>query len=91
MQFGSMLVYCTVYDICVWGGPASIFFQGAPNPLATALLASPVFRSVSYMTCVKLKEFQLLYAAPLINAISKTVDQSEDLGGGASVVSFGLQ
>ncbi len=37
MQFGSMLVYCTVYDMCVWGGPTSIFFQGAPNPLATAL------------------------------------------------------
>ncbi len=35
--FGSMLVYCTVYDMCVWGGPTSIFFQGAPNPLATAL------------------------------------------------------
>ncbi len=37
MQFGSMLVYCTVYDMCVCGGPTSIFFQGAPNPLATAL------------------------------------------------------
>ncbi len=37
MQFDSMLVYCTVYDMCVWGGPTSIFFQGAPNPLATAL------------------------------------------------------
>ncbi len=34
---GSMLVYCTVYDMCVCGGPTSIFFQGAPNPLATAL------------------------------------------------------
>ncbi len=37
MQFGSMLVYCTVYDMCVCGGPTSIFFQGAPNPLAMAL------------------------------------------------------
>ncbi len=37
MQFGSMLVYCTVYEMCVCGGPTSIFFQGAPNPLATAL------------------------------------------------------
>ncbi len=37
MQFDSMLVYCTVYDMCVCGGPKSIFFQGAPNPLATAL------------------------------------------------------
>ncbi len=37
MQFGFMLVYCTVYDMCVWGGLTSIFFQGAPNPLATAL------------------------------------------------------
>lgn len=33
-----MLIYCTVYDIGGgWWGPTSIFFQGAPNPLATAL------------------------------------------------------
>ncbi len=41
MQFGSMFVYCTVYDmyVCVVGGGAtSIFFQGALNPLATALV-----------------------------------------------------
>ncbi len=44
MQFGSMLVYCTVYDMCVCGGPTSIFFQGAPNPLATAL-------PVCHLTC----------------------------------------
>ncbi len=37
MQFGSMLVYCTVYNMVCVGGPTSIFFQGAPNPLATAL------------------------------------------------------
>ncbi len=29
-----MLVYCTVYDICVGGGPHQ-FFQGAPNPSHT--------------------------------------------------------
>ncbi len=40
MQFGSMLVYCTVYDR--WGGGTSIFFQGAPNPLATALVVYDV-------------------------------------------------
>ncbi len=43
MQFGSMLVYCTVYDMYVCGGAGaggtSIFFQGAPNPLATALVS----------------------------------------------------
>ncbi len=46
MQFGSMLVYCTVYDMYVYvcvcggggGGAHQYFFQGAPNPLATALL-----------------------------------------------------
>ncbi len=38
MQFGSMLVYD------VWGGPTSIFFQGAPNPLATALVIHNVER-----------------------------------------------
>ncbi len=45
-------------------------------------------RLVHDVVSSKLREFQLLYAAPLINAISKTVDQSEDLGGGASVASF---
>ncbi len=37
---------------------------------------------------VKLKVFQLLHEALLINVSSKTVDQSEDLGGGAKVASF---
>ncbi len=37
---------------------------------------------------VKLKVFQLLHKALLINVRSKTVDQSEDLGGGAKVTSF---
>ncbi len=37
---------------------------------------------------VKLNELQLLHAAPLINVSSKTVDQSEDPGGGASAASF---
>jgi len=41
--------------------------------------------------CVKLKEFKLLYLAPLINVSSKTVDQSEEPGGGASIVSFRVQ
>ncbi len=49
----------------------------------TVALASYIFCSVSHMStvflrqCVKLKEFQLLHAAPLINVSSKTVDQSE--------------
>ncbi len=37
---------------------------------------------------VKLKVFQLLNKALLINVSSKTVDQSEDLGGGGKVESF---
>ncbi len=37
---------------------------------------------------VKLKVFQLLHEAQLINVRSKTVDQSEDPGGGARVASF---
>ncbi len=45
MQFGSMLVYCTVYDMCVCGGPTSIFFQGAPNPLAMALGPGNTFKA----------------------------------------------
>ncbi len=59
----------------------------------TVALASRVFCSISHMSavflrrCVKLKEFQLLHIAMLINVSSKTVDQSEDPGGGASVVS----
>lgn len=40
---------------------------------------------------VKLKEFKLLQAAPVINVSSETVDQSEDTGGGASIASFCLQ
>ncbi len=40
---------------------------------------------------VKLKEFQLSYAALLINVTSKTLDQSEDPWGGASIASFCLQ
>ncbi len=28
MQFGSMLVYCTVYDMCVWGAHINIFSGG---------------------------------------------------------------
>ncbi len=45
-----------------------------------------------FLRCrVKLKEFKLLQTAPLINVSSKTVDQSEDPGGGASVASFCLQ
>ncbi len=34
-------LYIVQYMICVCGGePTSIFFQGAPNPLATALTVS---------------------------------------------------
>ncbi len=58
---------------------------------------TPVFCSVSH-TCivflrlqVKLKEFKLLHAAPVINISSETVDQSEDTKGGASILSFCLQ
>ncbi len=38
--------------MCVCGGPTSIFFQGAPNPLAMALLASPVLFEPHYLSCV---------------------------------------
>ncbi len=31
MQFGSMLVYCTVYDMCVWGGAHINIFSGGPQ------------------------------------------------------------
>ncbi len=31
-------LYIVQYMICVWGGLSSIFFQGAPDPLATALV-----------------------------------------------------
>jgi len=35
-----MLIYRTVDDIGRgWYGPTSVFFQGTPNPLATALTA----------------------------------------------------
>ncbi len=51
MQFGSMLVYCTVYVMCVCRGPTSIFFQGAPNPLATALLHSNTVVSPNSVHC----------------------------------------
>ncbi len=40
--------------------------------------------------CVKLKEFQLLHAAQIINVSSKTVVQSEDPGGGATIARFCL-
>ncbi len=41
-------LYIVQYMICVCvGGPTSIFFQGAPNPLATALCVS-----VSVCVCV---------------------------------------
>ncbi len=47
--------------------------------------------AVILRSCVKLKEFQLLHLAPLINVSSKTVDQSEEPGGGASTASFCVQ
>ncbi len=31
MQFGSMLVYCTVYDMCVCGGGHINIFSGGPQ------------------------------------------------------------
>lgn len=60
----------------------------------TVTLASfaTLCRSATFLRrCVKLKSFQLLHAALLINVSSKTVDQSEELGGGASIASFCLQ
>ncbi len=49
-------------------------------------------RSAAFLRrSVKLKEVQLLHPVPLINVSSKAVDQSEELGGGASVASFCLQ
>ncbi len=37
--FHACILYSICY-VCVCRGPTSIFFQGAPNPLATALLHS---------------------------------------------------
>ncbi len=31
MQFGSIFVYCTVYDMCVWGGAHINIFSGGPQ------------------------------------------------------------
>jgi len=45
-MWASMLIYCTVYDIG-GGGPHEYFFQGAPNPLATALVTPYVFEFLS--------------------------------------------
>ncbi len=50
-----------------------------------------VFCIISHMNTAFCKEFQRLHAAPLINVRSKTVDQSEDAGGGASIASYYLQ
>lgn len=82
MHFSIKIRYFSIVFVCKHG------LDGC------AMLASSVFCSASCMSAaffVRLKEFQLLYAAPLINVSFTAVAQSEELGGGASVASFCLQ
>ncbi len=55
-MWASMLVYCTVYDICVCGGGHINIFSGPPNPLTMALDLLVVFSLVhsldSFQVCL---------------------------------------
>ncbi len=72
MQFGSMLVYCTVYNMCVGGGPHQYFFRGAPNPLATALPASHMVIHIFFCTFYR---YQILSHSALFWTINDTRTQ----------------